>query len=225
MGLSELTKVLSDRWGRRRTATTWLMLALGLAAVAAVAGCYDTATGDASLGAGIDFKLPAFPETGGNAVEMFTEMHYQPSYRAQEGPRLLPPEGSVPTTGAEVVYASMEEYRVLVSLGGDVAHGERLYQVNCLVCHGPRLDGKGPITRPEFAYSGGPLPANLHAEVTRAATVGELYGFISCGGRQGCALRLRGLPSASPMPEFRRLLSEQERWDLAAYLQQAINAP
>ena len=55
MGLSELTTVLSARWGRRRTATTWLMLALGLAAVAAVVGCYDTATGDASLGAGMHY--------------------------------------------------------------------------------------------------------------------------------------------------------------------------
>ena len=115
MGVSVLTKLLSDRRARRRAAPKWVLLALGLAAVAVVVGCYNTATGDASVGAGIDFKLPAFPETGSNAVQVFTEMHYQPSYRAQEGPRLLPPEGSVPTTGAEVVYASMDEYQVLVS--------------------------------------------------------------------------------------------------------------
>ena len=221
MGLSALTKVLSDRWARWRTATWWLFLSLGLAAVAV--GCYNTATGDASIGAGIDFKLPAFPETGSNAVEVFTEMHYQPSYRAQEGPRLLPPDGSVPRSGAEIVYASLEEYKVLATTGGDSQHGRRLYQVNCLVCHGSKLDGQGPITT--FPYSGGPVPANLNAEVTRNATGGELYGFISCGGRQGCSLRLRGLASASPMPEFRRLLSEQDRWDLVAYLQGVINAP
>jgi hypothetical protein len=218
-----LTKVLSDRWARRRTATTWLLLALGLAAAAAVVGCYNSATGDASIGSGIDFKLPAFPETGGNAVEVFTEMHYQPSYRAQEGPRLLPPDGSVPTTGAEVVYDSMDEYMVLVSPGGDAQHGGSLYQVNCNVCHGPRLNGRGKIT--DFAYSGGPIPADLTSKLTRASTEGELFGFITCGGRQGCALRLRGLASASPMPEFRRLLSEQERWDLVAYLHGEINAP
>lgn len=207
----------------RRTAPRWLLLALGLAAITAAMGCYNIRTGDASIGAGIDFKLPAFPETGSNAVLIFTEMHYQPSYRAQEGPRLLPPVGSVRRSGAEIVYASLDEYRELASPGGDSRHGQGLYQVNCLVCHGPKLDGQGPITK--FPYSGGPLPADLNAEVTRAATVGELFGFISCGGRQGCALLLRGLPSASPMPEFRLLLSVQDRWDLAAYLQGVINAP
>jgi mono/diheme cytochrome c family protein len=219
MGFPVLTNPLSDPWAR---ASTWLLLALGLATVALVTGCYDIRTGDASLGSGIDFKLPAFPETGSNAVQVFTEMHYQPSYRAQEVPRLLPPDGSVPTTGAEIVYASMDEYKALASPGGDAQNGWRLYGVNCLVCHGPNLDGQGKIT--EFPYTGGPVPANLKADVTRSATAGELFGFISCGGRQGCALRLIGRESASPMPEFRRLLSEQDRWDLVAYLQGVINA-
>jgi mono/diheme cytochrome c family protein len=200
-----------------------MLLALSLAAAAALVGCYNTATGDANIGGKINFKLPAFPETGSSRVEIFTEMHYQPSYRAQEAPRLLPPDGSVPTTGAEIVYASLDEYKALVSPGGDPRQGQLLYLINCLVCHGSQLDGEGPITTFE-SYNGTP-PADLHAEVTRAATVGELYGFISCGGRQGCALRLRGLASASPMPEFRRLLSVQERWDLAAFLQGQISSP
>ena len=238
MGQSVLTKVLSDRRAGRRTAPRWLLLALGLAAVATIMGCYNTHTGDASIGGAINFKLPAFPETGSNAVEVFTEMHYQPSYRAQEGPRLLPPDGSVrwepwvPGAGAEIVYASMDEYKDLTpddDYKSDTEHGRRLYQVNCLVCHGSNLDGRGPITT--FPYTGGPVPANLMAEptddipeVTRTATPGEIFGFISCGGRQGCALRLRGLESASPMPEFRRLLSVEDRWDLANYLFGVVNA-
>ena len=40
-------------------------------------------------------------------------MHYQPSYRVQEGPRILPPEGSVPVTGREITYGSLEEYEEL----------------------------------------------------------------------------------------------------------------
>ncbi len=223
MGAPVLRTLLPDGRSPRRTVSAWLLLALGLAAVASMLGCYDTRTGDASIGGEINFKLPAFPETGSNAVQVFTEMHYQPSYRTQEVPRLLPPEGSVPMTGAEIVYASMDEYKALTSPGGDAQNGWRLYEINCLVCHGSNLDGKGKIT--EFDYSGGPLPADLKADVTKTATVGELFGFISCGGRQGCALRLIGRPSASPMPEFRRLLSEQERWDLAAYLHGVINAP
>lgn len=223
MGLPALKSLLPNRLTRRRTSSKLLLLLFGLAAFASILGCYNSRTGDASVGGAINFKLPAFPETGSNAVQVFTEMHYQPSYRAQEVPRRLPPDGSVPTIGAEVVYASMDEYKKVVSPGGDAQNGRSLYDINCQVCHGSKLDGKGKIT--EFAYSGGPLPADLNVEVTRTATAGELFGFISCGGRQGCAMRLLGRPSASPMPEFRRLLSEQERWDLVAYLEGAINAP
>ena len=76
-------------------------------------GCYDRNTGATNIGGAINFKLPAFPESGGHAVEIFTEMHYQPSFRSQEGPRLLPPEGSVPVTGRELTYQSLGEYNSL----------------------------------------------------------------------------------------------------------------
>ena len=34
--------------------------------------------------------------TGSYPVDVFTEMHYQQSYRSQEPPRLMPAEGAVP---------------------------------------------------------------------------------------------------------------------------------
>ena len=124
-----------------------------LLVVLAAVGCYNNNTGDVNVGGAIDFKLPAFPETGANAVQVFTEMHYQPSYRAQEGPRLLPPEGSVPISGRELRYESPEEYKALTapaeivdrynSTGGREAR--RLFAVNCVVCHGISLKGDGPI--------------------------------------------------------------------------------
>ena len=90
----------------------WAPLALALIAIA-LAGCYNNNTGEANIGGAIHFKLPAFPESGANAVEIFNEMHYQPSYRSQEGPRLLPPPDSVPVTGKELRYATLEEYQEL----------------------------------------------------------------------------------------------------------------
>lgn len=210
----------------------WL---LPLLVVLAAAGCYNNNTGDVNIGGAINFTLPAFPETGANAVQVFTEMHYQPSYRVQEGPRLLPPEGSVPITGRELRYASVEEYKALTapadivgrynSTGGREA--QRLFAVNCVVCHGISLKGDGPImdligADGDFAWDSGPFPADLTARITRGSTNGELFGFISGGGRQGQASILSGRPTRSPMPEFQLLLTEEDRWQLVLYLRGLI---
>ena len=92
----------------------------------------------------------------------------------------------------------------------------------------------------------GPVPADLMAELTRDSADGELFGFISNGGRQGQAQRestersaqnacepfvgfLRSdclaverasaRPVSSPMPQFSRLLTPEERWWLVIYIQ------
>ena len=78
------------------------LVSLGLFALLAAMGCYNNNTGETVITQDIHFTLPAFPETGSNKVQIFTEMHYQQSYRSQEGPRLDPPESAVPITGKEV---------------------------------------------------------------------------------------------------------------------------
>ena len=203
-------------------------VALGLL----VAGCYDNNTGETNIGGAVNFKLPAFPETGANAIQIFTEMHYQPSYRAQEGPRLLPPFESVPITGREQRYSSLEAYQgveipsELVS-SYDPARGQLLFAVNCVVCHGPTLKGseeqEESLKAPFLKFNPRPpLPANLTADLTKGASDGELFGFISGGGRQGLAAILRERESASPMPEFGLLLTVKERWTLVQYLRSQI---
>ncbi len=198
-------------------------LALAIAAMVVTVGCYNNNTGRTEVGPSVNFKLPAFPETGGNAIQVFTEMHYQPSYRVQEGPRILPPEGSVPVTGREIRYTSLEEYAELsvppdmkAAYSHDTA--SKLYQTNCQVCHGPSQQGDGPIVG---FITRGPLPANLTLELTQDSTDGELFAFVTGGGRQGLAAILRGRASASPMPEFGKLLTEEERWTLVQYLRSA----
>ena len=61
-------------------------------------------------------------------------MHYQQSYRSQEGPRLDPPESAVPITGKEYLLRSVEEYQALESPGGNASNGQSLYALNCVVC-------------------------------------------------------------------------------------------
>ncbi len=187
-------------------------------------GCYNSKTGATNIGGAINFTLPVLTETGGNVAEIFTEMHFQPSYREGEIPRLLPPEGSVPVTGAEVIPASADEYSDFlvpseVRQNYDPAKAQRLYTVNCQVCHGASLQGDGPI-RPFMTK--GPFPANLKDPVTVNSTDGELFGFISGGGRQGLSAISRGRVSGSPMPPFNRLLTEEDRWALVLYMRTQI---
>lgn len=202
-------------------------LAISLALLAAL-GCYNNNTGETRITDDIYFTLPAFPETGSNKVQIFTEMHYQPSFRSQEGPRLLTPDGAVPITGAEVVLTSTEEYARLPNPGGDASNGGALYAVNCAVCHGESLQGDGAITN----FQTNVIPANLKEELTTNRPDGEIYGIISFGGNTAYATRVTALTNDSidpnncvsagscPMPEFRKLLTEAERWDLVAYLRQ-----
>ena len=76
-------------------------------------------------------------------MDIFTEMHFQPSYRTQEGPRILPPPDSVPITGKEIEYKSVEEYQAMEIPSGIASESETLSRArqdlsmtNCMVCHG-----------------------------------------------------------------------------------------
>ncbi len=194
------------------------LLLIALAMIASA--CYDSATGETEVYGIANFTLPAFPGSGAHAVEMFNEMHYQPWHKSQEGPRLLPPPGSVPVSGKELAYTSLEEYQVLsvpdaVLEAYDEAAAQELYTINCQVCHGLGLKGDGQVRN---FMTRGPFPADLTIDITRSATDGALFGFITDGGRQGQAAVLRGRRTASPMPEFGLLLTEGERWMLVMYL-------
>ena len=197
-------------------------VSLAVAVAFVTLACGDIRTGDAEIHGVAKFKMPAFPETGANVIEIFNEMHYQPSYKSQEGPRILPPPDSVPVTGRELAYATLEEYDA-VAMPGDVLQSydaeaaAELYRVNCLVCHGPTMTGDGMMVE-KGMMKRGPLPANLMSELTQESSFGELFAYISRGGRQGFAAVSSGLESGSPMPQFSLLLTEQERWSLAKYL-------
>ena len=203
-------------------------VALGLFAVLASLGCYNNNTGETRISEDIHFKLPAFPETGSNKVQVFTEMHYQPSFRSQEGPRLDVPASAVPITGKEVLLKSVEEYQGLQNPGGDANNGHTLYTLNCLVCHGENMDGQGKV----MTFGPNMAPANLMTSPTADRSDGEIYGIISFGGNTGYTVRVPKLDdptydndrcvgqAACPMPEFRKLLTEQERWDMVAYLRE-----
>ena len=205
-------------FGRIQMLFVWIVISSSLLLL--TSACGNIRTGEAEIYGIAKFKMPALPKSGTHAVVIFSEMHYQPSYRSQEGPRISPPPDSVPRTGREPRYASLEEYMPLQIPTNfrntyELAKAKELYRVNCLVCHGSQMRGDGPIVK---IMTKGPMPADLTSSLTADANDGELFAFVSNGGRQGYSAIQRGKDSASPMPSFMNLLTEEERWWLVMYL-------
>ena len=205
--------------------------------ILATTSCYNSTTGDTSVYGIAEFKLPVIPKTGSHKVMVFSEMHYQRSFRSQDVPRLLPspdsvlfgglggPEGVIEKDAIlkEIVPESLSHYRELkipsrVKQSYDAERTAEIYRVNCSVCHGLSMQGDGPVAGFMRDKGLAPVPADLMSELTSDALDGEIFAFISRGGRQGYALIEKGRESRSPMPEFLLLLSEDDRWSLVKYL-------
>ena len=182
--------------GARRLKPTWIIAAI------AVLGILSTA---------------CFPKQGTYPIEIFTEMHYSQSFKAQEPPRLDAVRGA----------------EVFVSLGTDsvLAMTERqerayepviaaeLFRVNCSVCHGLGGQGDGAInqylTAADSYYASQndgqtypPAPNILESSRTKF-TDDAFFAFISNG--------------QNVMPIFRLLLSEEDRWDIVNYVYDVDN--
>ena len=71
---------------------------------------------------------------GSYPLDIFYEMHYQPSYKAHEPPRLTPPESAVPWYGSTPPQPT--------SFGGS---GKHIFETNCAMCHGATGQGDGQV--------------------------------------------------------------------------------
>ena len=91
-----------------------------------------------------------------------------------------------------------------------IARGQQLYQTYCLMCHGADGKGTGPVAK------GLPHPpADLTHHFHRAPGDGDAYLFwrVSEGGQVEPFKS-----SQSAMPAYKTILSEDQRWDLLAYV-------
>ncbi len=150
-------------------------------------------------------------ETNSYPVDIFTEMHYAQYQRSQEPPRLQPPALSVAhesVGGPEVAFAVPERR----TRPYDPAVAGELYAINCAVCHGVNGQGNGPAAahlisdQSYFATTSGSTyaaPANLLA--TRGERTPEVWFTILNNG-------------INVMPAFEKLLTEEDIWDIVAYL-------
>lgn len=80
---------------------------------------------------------------------------------------------------------------------------ERLYLVNCGICHGAALDGNGPL----WKGGDGPYPAaprNLKDDYTKKLSDGQIYHVISYGKGQ--------------MGSYASQLRPEQRWWITSYI-------
>lgn len=94
----------------------------------------------------------------------------------------------------------------------DIREGERLYLVNCGICHGAALDGNGPL----YKNGEGPYqaaPKNLMAADAKALAKGTIFHVITYG--------------KGAMGSYASQLSTKQRWMVTEYIKgkQAGTAP
>jgi mono/diheme cytochrome c family protein len=135
----------------------------------------------------------------GGSLRLHTDMMEQPSYRAQENPRVLPP-GAVarnweaPLTPAVAAKLENAEPATAESL----AQGKTLFNIYCTPCHGASGRGDGTVAAKITK------PADLTSAKYAAATDGFLCQVIRTGS---------GL-----MPGYAESLFMLERWHVVNYL-------
>ena len=145
--------------------------------------------------------------TGAYPRDIFTEMHYQQSYRSQEPPRLQASPLSVPITGRAVEPASFQEASGMANpvplTAATLERARALYAVNCAVCHGPHGRGDSYLAG---LYQGAKVtpPVDFASQRVRVRTPGQVYWFVSNG--------------LGNMPAFGKLLTSEERWLLVHFV-------
>jgi mono/diheme cytochrome c family protein len=85
----------------------------------------------------------------------------------------------------------------------DKTEAERLYLVNCAICHGAKLDGNGPL----FNGGNGPYqaaPKNFMADDMKKMPEGTMYHSVTYGKGQ--------------MGSYASQLNPQQRWMVVAYV-------
>ncbi|HIG69647.1 MAG: cytochrome c [Myxococcales bacterium] len=96
----------------------------------------------------------------------------------------------------------------------NLAAGRRIYFRNCMYCHGDYLDGKG-----HFAEALNPLPANFRDGGTISQLEeGYVYWRVATGGP---GLPQGATPWNSSMPVWQDFLSEEEIWQVIAFIYDA----
>ena len=157
--------------------------------------------------------------TGAYPVDIFTEMHYQQSFKSQEPPRLYPPEGSTPFTDESLELRPREptpaEALAMTSpfpypsQTETLEHGKQIFIRNCSMCHG--LEGRSDTF---ISVTFTSLDVTPPADFAIAPSI-TLTASDGTGDGLAFGVITNGLGN---MPAFRNLLTYEERWTVIHYL-------
>jgi mono/diheme cytochrome c family protein len=111
-------------------------------------------------------------------------------------------------TGFKLLKDTTGTYASSASLANPLAdldqkEAERLYLINCGICHGSKLDGQGPL----WKDGNGPYPVapkNLMGDDMKATSIGTIYHVATYGKGQ--------------MGSYASQLTTKQRWMVAAYI-------
>jgi|SRR6218665_134185 len=110
------------------------------------------------------------------------------------------------TTGSYASSAALTN--PLATAAIDLKEAERLYLVNCGICHGAKLDGNGPL----WKDGNGPYPAapkNLMGDDMKATSIGTIFHVATYGKGQ--------------MGSYASQLTTKQRWMVATYVKSKQN--
>lgn len=155
--------------------------------------------------------LLAIPGTG-ETLPWDKDMRDQPSVKPQEA-LVVTNSSSVPVVGKdgypppkdviELVRARLEAGRTLINPVAkspeSLARGRQLYELHCLVCHGERGHGDGPVGQ-KFV----PQPMELTFDYVQLQPDGQIFYTISHG--------------SIAMPFYREAISAEDRWNLVNFI-------
>lgn len=136
------------------------------------------------------------------ALPWDTDLFKQQSYKANELSR-YPAKGSIPRAFKPFRMSTAEAEKSLgnpVPATSDSLHrGQRLWNANCMVCHGIDAHGKTAVG----GVSAFGIP-DLHKEAYVSSSDGRVFGVVFNGGAN--------------MPRYGYKFSESEVWDIINYL-------
>ncbi|HEY1113356.1 MAG TPA: cytochrome c [Chitinophagaceae bacterium] len=113
---------------------------------------------------------------------------------------------SIPMAEGDSGYARAATFRrtdTVTMTAAQMKEAERLYLINCGICHGAQLDGNGPL----WKGGDGPYPAaprNLKDDYSKALSDGQMFHAITYGKGQ--------------MGAYASQVSVEQRWWLIDYI-------